>query len=348
MEYVSRRDGVNMHILADSGDHKAVVDKVGSPWTEYPYHLFSQDTHYQQARWLAFHTPVAEKFWPDTEIVHCTGESYVPTRRKLVVTLHDAAYFEPGAHPKNFATFKQRLKWRYLYGTLSRNADAFHTVSQFSADRLGAIFPSIRSRLRVVYNAVQARFFSPVNEIGEAALKSHGLAGKRYIMFPGGLQYRKNADLVLKAWPILHERVPDLNLVVTGHCDPRYVEMAAPLKGSVFTGFVDDDELCSLYSGAQAVWFPSLYEGFGLPVLEAMACGAPVVASDTTSVPEIAGNAAVLVSPQSVSENVDALEMVVNNSALRTKMRDDGRAHARQFQWSHSAAKLHELYSSVL
>src|SRR5262249_47752933 len=123
MEHVSQRDGVNMHILADEADHRTIVHKVGLPWTTYRYHLFAKDSSYQQAQWLAFHAPVAEKYWPETQVVHCTGESYVPTSKsRLVVTVHDAAYFEPGAHQANFATTKQRLKWRFLYFTLSRTA----------------------------------------------------------------------------------------------------------------------------------------------------------------------------------------------------------------------------------
>jgi len=142
-EHVAQRGGVNVHILADESDHKAVVEKVGAPWTTFTYHLFSKDTSYQQARWLTFHNPVAEKYWPEAEIVHCTGESYVPTSRcRLIVTVHDAAYFDSGAHPNTFATMKQRLKWKFLYATLSRSADLFHTVSQFSAERLGSAFPA--------------------------------------------------------------------------------------------------------------------------------------------------------------------------------------------------------------
>lgn len=349
-EHVARRDGVNMHILADQADHKAIVNKVGLPWTTYPYHLFAKDSSYQQAQWLAFHNPVAEKYWPETEVVHCTAESYVPTSKsRLVVTVHDAAYFDRGAHPVNFATTKQKLKWRFLYATLSRRADLFHAVSNFSAERLGAVFPSIRNRLRVIHNAVPQRFLAPVGPAGEEFLQRAGLAQKRYILLPGGLHFRKNAELVLKAWPVLNERLPDVTLVVSGHCDPRYSERALTLGKSVlFTGFVDDEELCALYHASQVVWFPSRYEGFGMPVLEAMSCGAPVVASNTSSIPEIAGDAAILVNPHSISENVDALEAVLGDSKLQDDLRARGAVRAGDFSWARSAAQMHELYSSVV
>lgn len=348
-ENVARREHVNMHILADEADHKAIVPQVGQPWTNFPYHLFSSDTSKQQARWLLTHSPKAEDFWPEAQIVHCTGESYVPTSRcRLVVTVHDAACFERTAHRQNLAALKQRLKWRLLFATLARTADVFHTVSEFSAERLGTFFPAIRSRLRVIHNAVPQRFFWPVNASGEEFLVRQGLAGKEYVLVPGGLHYRKNADMILRAWPVLQERVPDVTLVVAGHCDPELAARARELKSLHLTGFVDDDELCALYHGAQAVWFPTRYEGFGLPVVEAMACGTAVIASNSSSIPEIAGTDAILVDPSSLDENVEAIEAVLNDRPLQERLRAQGRKRAAQFTWPLAAAQLHQVYSSLL
>jgi glycosyltransferase involved in cell wall biosynthesis len=327
-----------------------VIDNLGEPWTSFRYHFFTKDTGIQQRQWILIHAPKAEKYWPEAEIVHCTGESYVPkSRARLVVTVHDAAYFENGAHRRNLATLSQSLRWRILYATLSRTADAFHTASNFSAERLGAFFPSIRSRLRVIHNAVPPRFFDPCTAVSEDYLRRAGLSDRPYILFPGGLHYRKNADLALKAWPILSERRRDLTLVVSGHCEPKLKVQAEALGPSVqFTGFVDDDELHALYHGARATWFPSRYEGFGLPVLEGMASGGVVVASNVSSIPEIAGDAAVLVDPNSVTENVEALDAVVGDAALRDRLIAQGKIHAQKFKWAASAARLHELYSSLM
>lgn len=348
-ENVARRDQVNMHILADQADHRSIVPQVGSPWTTFPYHLFASDTSQQQARWLLTHRPKAEQFWPHAQIVHCTGESYVPTSSsRLVVTVHDAAYFERSAHRRSLASVKQQLKWRLLFATLSRRVDIFHTVSQFSADRLATFFPAMRNRLRVIHNAVTQRFFWPVNAAGEEFLVRHRLNGKRFVLVPGGLHYRKNADLIVRAWPILQQRVSDLNLVVSGHCDPELLARAQGLKGLQLTGFVDDDQLAALYHAAQVVWFPSRYEGFGLPVLEAMACGTAVVASNSSSIPEIAGKDALLVDPNSVAENIDALESILTDSCLRERLRSQGRKRAAEFTWTRAAAQLHELYSRLL
>jgi glycosyltransferase involved in cell wall biosynthesis len=348
-ENVARRDDVNVHILADQADHQRIVTQVGQPWTSFPYHLFASDTSKQQARWLLTHRPKAEDFWPEAQIVHCTGESYVPTSHsRLVVTVHDAAYFERSAHRQNLSSLKQQLKWRLMFATLSRSVDVFHTVSDFSAERLATYFPAIRSRLRVIHNAVTERFFAPVNAAGEEFLSGNGLAEKRYVLVPGGLHYRKNAELILRAWPILEQRVSDMTLVISGHCHPELKARATGLPAVQFTGFVNDDQLAALYGGAQVVWFPSRYEGFGLPVVEAMACGTAVVASNSSSIPEIAGAAALLVDPNSLEENVEALESVLTDSGLRERLRSAGRKRASQFTWPRAAAQLHEVYSSVL
>jgi glycosyltransferase involved in cell wall biosynthesis len=349
-EHLARRTGVNIRILADQGDHGAVIDKLGEPWTSFPYHLFTKDTSVQQRQWLLVHRPSAQNYWPEAEIVHCTGESYVPkSKARLVVTVHDAAYFEKDAHQRSLATVGQSLRWRLLYAALSRTADVFHTVSHFSAERLGAVFPSIRSRLRVIHNAVSPRFFEPLNAVGEDFLQRNGLTNRPYVLWPGGLHYRKNAVMALEAWPILSGRRKDLMLVVSGHCDPALKARGEALGSSVlFTGFVEDDELHALYWGARATWFPSRYEGFGMPVLEAMASGSAVVASKTTSIPEVAGDAAMLVDPHSVSENVDALEAIVESAAHRDGLISEGKVQARKFTWDASAARLHELYSSLV
>lgn len=194
-------------VLADQADHRAIIPKVGAPWDKFDYRFFRHETSRQQALWALFDRPVAETYWPDVDVVYCTAESYVPTKRaRLAVTAHDAAFFEKDAHRQGYSVMKQRLKWRYLYKKLSSKADRVLTVSQFSADRLSHFFPVLKDRLRVVPSAVPWRFFEPVSQDGEDALARIGLSGRQFIMIPRGLNYRKNADMVLQAWPLLRER----------------------------------------------------------------------------------------------------------------------------------------------
>jgi glycosyltransferase involved in cell wall biosynthesis len=341
-ENLARDPDVRVHILADAADHRRVVHNVGHPWTDFDYHLFESDTSAQQARWVFTASPKAELFWPEADVVYCTAESYVPTRSKrLAVTVHDAALFEKGAHEWSYQLSTQRWKWRLLYAILSRRADMFHTVSHYSADRLGHYFPLIRSRLRVVHNAPPDRFFEPVSAEGEQFVERAGLHDVPYILVPGGLHFRKNAEIVLDAWPLLREKLPGYKLIVVGHSQASYAARARALGSDVMlTGFVHDEALCSLYHRARCVWFPSQYEGFGIPILEAMACSAPVVASDCTAIPEVAGNAAVLVPPHIVHRHVEAIEAVCESSELRTSLVARGLARVKHFTWKASAAQL--------
>ena len=348
-ESLAQVDGVDLRVLADPADHKRVIGEAGRPWTDYRYHFFDNETSRQQARWYFLQSPHAESYWPQADIAYCTAESYVPVQKaRLVVTLHDAAYFETQAHRGNLSFWKQRMKWKLLYGALDRNADMFHTVSAYSAERLGHFFPSIRKRLRVVHNAVTARFFESASDQGESALRDAGLQGRPFILLPGGLHHRKNADLVLKAWPRLHAAQPDLKLVVVNHSDPVYADRARAQQAVQFAGFVSEELLVSLYRAAQVVWFPSRYEGFGMPVLEAMASGVPVVASSSSALPEVAGGAAVLVGADDVEGHVEAIASLLSSAAERARWVVRGKARAAEFTWARAARHLHHEFQGIL
>ncbi|MGZ5561982.1 MAG: glycosyltransferase family 4 protein, partial [Halobacteriota archaeon] len=145
-----------------------------------------------------------------------------------------------------------------------------------------------------------------------------------------------------------HARHPHCRLVVVGHCEPDFAKAADIISASaVLTGFVSDDALCSLYHSAELVWFPSLYEGFGMPVLEAMACGTGVVTCNSSSLPEVAGDAAVLVSPTNVAEHVEAIDSLLKDLELREELSRRGKARAQQFTWQRTASQLREHFLSL-
>ncbi len=349
-EHLALRPDVELRILADSADQARILPLVGKPWTDFRYHTFASDTSRQQARWFAFDKPLAESYWPNAQVIFCTGESYVPTTKaRLVVTLHDAAYFEQSAHKRDRSFLTQQIKWKILFHKLSKRADMFHTVSHFSAARLTHFFPQIASRIKVVPNAVTPRFFSPVTPAGELYLAEENLAGRSYLLIPGGLHFRKNADLILEAAPLLLSKYPELVLAVVNHSDPWYAARLQALGRNVrMLGFVSDDALHALYASAALVWFPSRYEGFGMPILEAMACGAPVVASNASSIPEVAGDAAFLADPDDPRAHIDAIEYVLTNSQAAAQMVLAGKNRASEFTWDKAAARLKRAMDSLL
>lgn len=349
-EHLAQRAGINLRILADAADREKFVPLAGAPWTGFPYSTFERETSRQQAQWFLFDKPPAEAYWPAADIVYCTGESYVPSQKaKLVVTAHDAGYFDEGAHRRDRAYWKTRLKWTLLFRKLQQKADLFHTVSHFSAERLAFHFPAIASRIRPVYNGVAPFFFEGVHATGKNELARLGLANARYVLIPGGLHYRKNADLIVEAVPRLLKLFPNLIVAVVNHTDPYYAAQTRDF-GDRFRllGFVSDEVLHALYAGAAVVWYPSRYEGFGLPVVEAMASGAAVVASNSSSIPEIAGDAAVLADPLSVQAHVTAIADLLTDSAATQQLTAAGRMRAQHFTWERSAAELHGHFLTLL
>jgi glycosyltransferase involved in cell wall biosynthesis len=349
-EHLALRSDVSLRILADANDRQRIVPLVQQPWSSYRYHTFSSDTSKQQARWFLLNSPKAETFWPQADIVFCTAESYVPaTRARLVVTAHDAGYFEHGAHTRDPAYWKTRLKWELLFRKLSRKVGLFHTVSNFSAERLAHFFPAIRSRIRAVHNGVTPHFFKPVPPAGLAYVAEAGLASRPFVLVPGGLHFRKNAELILEAVPLLQQRFPDLIVAIVNHSNLAYVARAQALGPNVrLLGFVSDDALHALYSTATVVWYPSRYEGFGLPVVEAMACGACVVASNSSSIPEIAGDAALLADPADPHAHVDAITALLSDDRARANLACAGKLRAASFTWTACADQLRHHFDTLL
>ena len=259
-------------------------------------------------------------------------------RRTLV---HRMSLMLPPA-PREVVTLHDVVAWRFpdegtpiaSAGAELRAAAAVVCVSQATASDAVELFAL--DNVRVVHLGVDDRFREPVPLV-PATLERIGIRG-RYILHAGGASERKNLPALAEAWRRLADRHPDVTLALSGPPHPRRTELFGGLPRVALLGRVDDALVPGLIAGSEAVVVPSLHEGFGLPVLEAMAAGTVVVAAETSSLPEVAGGAAVLVPPtgEGLAEGIAA---VLEDAVDRGDLLKRGRLRASEFTWERCAAE---------
>ncbi len=341
--------GTCHRMLVAGNQYDKVYEELSDFWKMARFIPHASSNTLQQARWAWFNTPKAEDYWDNVDVVYCPAESYVSTRRApLVCTIHDVAGFEDDLYPDSHARKWHCRKWRILFRQIAQHAQAVVTVSEFSASRIAHHFPDLEGKLRVIYNAPHDIFSSePAPEVARGARELTG--GFPYVLVPGGLSLRKNADLLLEAIPLLRKQEPGLKVVVAGSNDAQYrarlMEMGC--DNTMLLGYVSDELLNALYQGAEVVWFPSRYEGFGMPAIEAMAAGVPVVASHAASIPEVVGDAAILCGIDDAGGHLEAIASIIENPSLRKDLCARGRSRIQLFTWEASAKRLESTFQAL-
>lgn len=254
---------------------------------------------------------------------------------RQVVTIHDASTLD---HPEWFSSQFAAL-YRLLLPSLAKAVTKIITVSEFSKDRLISGTSVQPDKIVVVYNGVDPRF-RPVDPDRITSLREKLALHKVYILVVGSLEPRKNLRRLLEAWKQVASEFRHIELVVAGRMDPRlyrntgFTELPPGVRQ---IGYVDDGDLPALYSGALAFVYPSIYEGFGLPILEAMACGTPVITSNNTSLVEIASGAAELVDPFEAESIAGGIHTVVSDASCRESLIQKGLQRASMFTWEKAA-----------
>ncbi len=274
----------------------------------------------------------------------------VSGRIPTLLTVHDLSFAHyPEVFPEPLV--------RYLNTVVPWSvARATHILadSQATKDDLTAIWQVAPEKVTVLYSGVNSGF-RPVESAAEitAVRERYNLADSPYILAVGTVQPRKNYQMLIRAFAPLADQFPH-NLVIAGGKGWLYEEMMAEvawqgLESRVrFIGFVADEHLPALYSGAALYVFPSLYEGFGLPILEAMGCGVPVLTSNASSLPEVAGDAAVQLAPKDKTAWTDAIARLLADDSRRAQMVAAGFRRVRQFSWQKSAQQLLTIYDGLL
>ena len=263
------------------------------------------------------------------------------SRDRCVVTVHDLGW---QAHPELYSR-RLRVMYGALFPWVLRRADRFIAVSRYTADDLLRRAGVSAAKIDVVYHGLDP-VFCGLGE-GDVARSDE----PPYVLAMGGVSPRKNTRRLIQAfchWRERGGRRADYRLLITGtSLDPEFArDGTAPPAGVSLLGYVDKAELPRLYAGAAVFLYPGFYEGFGLPIIEAMASGAPVVTSTTGAAPEIAGDAALLVDPFDVSSIEDGLERATMPDEA-ARLRALGRERARRFEWDTAAAETVEVYRKL-
>jgi len=317
-----------------------------APWSR------TSNFEYHPIRWPKLWTQAGlalECFLNPPDVLFVPAHTIPLIRRsglKTVVTIHDVGF-------QKFLEQYQRRWWRLYGGRISNFAARASThviaVSESTKRDLIEKLGVAPDKITVVYEGVDHEKFRP-----KADQPLAGKVDREYLLFVGTVQPRKNLVRLIDAFSSLSSRFPNLDLVIAGKEGWLANEIyAAPKDFGVekevkFLGYVPTDKVVSLMNGARALVFPSLYEGFGLPVLEAMACGCPVVTSNISSLPEVAGEAGILVDPYSVEDIARGISQVLE---LKGKARqitiEQGIKHAKKFTWRKAAEETIEVFESL-
>ncbi len=295
--------------------------------------------------WEQFYLPLASRgrlLWSPNN----TGPLGVS---RQVCTIHDIIPIDrPEWFSPRFAAW-----YNWLLPKLVHRVQHLIAVSEFTKQRLVERLGVPPSKVTVVWNGVDAQFTPRSADEIECMRRELGISSRKYLLSVGSLEPRKNLRALMTAWRRIAPELPkDIDLVVVGAKGASLVFSDAKL-GDVpprvcLTGYVAQEQLPALYSGAMALVYPSLYEGFGLPPLEAMACGTPVVTSGTTSLPEVVGDSALLVDPLCPDSIAEGIQRIVMDAPLRDQLRERGLMRARGITWDRAATETRKVFSALL
>lgn len=291
-------------------------------------------------------------FFGKNDLTHFFNYIVPPgVKGKTVVTVHDMVY---RAFPETVRGRTRHMLDLGLVPSMKR-ADRIVTDSEFSKSEIMKYYPEFAEKIRVVPCGVDCEKFHPVSDTAEiTSVRERYGVGETYFLYLGTLEPRKNLERLIEAYAAYTKsmNVP-AQLVLAGGKGWLYDGIFEKVKALgipenvIFTEYIAPEDMCALMSGALAFVFPSLYEGFGMPPLEAMACGTPVLVSDAASLPEVTGDCAVIVKPDSTDSIAEGLCRMHMDGGLRRQLSEKGLERAKTFSWERSAEMLYEVYREL-
>lgn len=326
------------------------------PWD--PGHIWSENITPVLAGPSARH-PLLWKWWYDFKVpailrkekadvfVSCDGFCSLRTNVPQCLVIHDLAFLH---YPQGIKNSHLRYYKRNTPKFLSK-ANRIVTVSEFSKKDITENYSIDERKIDVIYNGVKNNFHV-INDEEKSTVKNKYTGDKEYFLYAGPIHPRKNLINLLKAFSIFKKRQKSgIKLVIAGRLAWKFVSFLQDLKSYkyrddvVVTGYIPDDELVQLMGGAYAFVYPSLFEGFGLPVAEAMRSGIPVITSSNSSMQEIAGDSALYADPREPSSIAEKLILIYKDENLRRKLIEMGIERSMQFNWDKTADLL---WNSIL
>jgi len=341
-------EGVSGVLLANRHSYANIASRLPSGLAQMPTTLLPGRERLM--RFLLQYTRLLpiDRFNNKLDWIYCPKEQPIYTKQaRLAVTVHDVVSLENNIPGMPKPSFLKRKRWKATVVQLLARADLILSVSQFTKERILQLFDiPDEKKIIVVGNGVSEQFFRDKGSEDHTVLERYNLDNRSYVLAIGGLSARKGGDTIVKLAQAIKRSNLDTEIIVAGTTHtPKNIaaveELASfgnPLPIRLL-GYVHDHDLSVLLSNSLAFLFPSLYEGFGIPALEAMAAGTPVISSNTTSLPEVVGDAGIVVEPTAISEMLSAITEFARNDQTRQEYIEIGRKRVTKYTWNQCASR---------
>ncbi len=316
--------------------NKNITGHILSPQTRHPFLWYY---------WFEIKLPkLLKKIKPD---IFLSLDGFISTsiNLKQISVIHDINFEH---YPQNLPFFHRKF-YQFFFPKYAKKAKTIITVSNYSKEDIIKTYGVEKEKIHVIYNGVGNSFF-PMNEQKKREIKKTFSSGSDYFIFIGSIHKRKNISNLLKGFDLYKEKTKSqTKLLIVGKKRWWSKEMTKTYQKNnfkndiLFTGYLQEKTLPKVLGSAKGLCFPSLFEGFGLPIVEAMKCGVPVITSNTTSMPEICGESGIKVNPNNVNEIANAIKKIDEDSNLREKLIKLGLKRAKIFNWQIASEKLLEI-----